>query len=140
MPSHLAVDTDYGVGSGARPYLHFFRRGDDDVEYHNHPWRVCVSFILAGGYREFKWNHKTGKVTERILRPGAFNILRREDFHRVELLDESVGCWTIFISVDRLAKSDGTDWGFMNIDTHEYTPWLEFVRRKSERIDASRDT
>ena len=130
MPRSLVMDSDYDVGKGVRPYLHFFKRGDDDEEVHNHPWRVSYSLILAHGYREFRWNPRTKLMEERLLLPGDINVLRHDDYHRVELIDPDKGCWTVFCSIDRLAKSDGKDWGFLNVTTGKYTPWGEFVSKK----------
>jgi hypothetical protein len=136
MPTKLKQESDYDVGKGMRPYLHFFNRGDGDQDFHNHPWRTSFSLILTGGYKEFRWNPKTKKVDERIFRPGDLNLLRRQDFHRVELLDQERGCWTIFVSVDRLAKSDGTDWDFLNIETGVLTPWGIHVKRNEQGADS----
>jgi hypothetical protein len=130
LPLGLKKDVDHGVGAGARPYLHYFFRGDGDKEFHNHPWRVSYSWILAGGYVEHKLNPKTREIEKRVFRPGAFNVIRREDYHWVELLDPKAGCWTLFLSVDRLQKSDGTDWGFLDIETGEYTPWGEYTKNR----------
>jgi hypothetical protein len=132
LPSSLVTDADYDVGKGMRPYLHFFKRGDEDQEVHNHPWRVCFSLILTGGYKEYRWNPEMKRLDERVFLPGSINLLRRKDYHRVELLDPKQGCWTLFLSIDRLAKSDGTDWGFLNVTTGKYTPWGEFVSRKGQ--------
>jgi len=126
LPRALKGKSDYGVSLGARPYLHHFFRGDDAAAYHNHPWRISYSLILTGGYVEFKLNPETKEVTRRVFKPGSFNVLRREDYHRVELLDEAAGCWTLFISVDRLAESDGTDWDFMDPETGVKIPWGEY--------------
>lgn len=133
LPGKLKNAGDAGVGAGARPYLHFFFSGDADGEFHNHPWRVSHSLILSGGYTEYKWNPKTQTVNRKVFEPGSINVLHRDDYHRVELLDPR-GCWTLFISVDRLAKSDGTDWGFLDVVTGEYTPWGEFTSQKSKDV------
>ncbi len=88
-------------------FVHEFMRGDSDREYHNHPWRFSVSFILAGGYREDRLVLKDGdyKVVTRTLRPGSINIIRSDDFHRVSLLDGKT-TWTLFIA----GKRTGEEW------------------------------
>ena len=137
IPTALRKPEDDDVGKGMRPYLHFFNRGDADKEFHNHPWRVSFSLILTGGYKEFRWNAKEKRVDERYFVPGSLNLLRREDYHRVELLDPEQGCWTLFCSVDRLQKSDGTDWGFLDTETGEYTPWGVHVKRRNSGGEAA---
>jgi hypothetical protein len=104
-------------------YLHHFLRGDDEEELHNHPWGTSVSFILAGGYREERRDGNA--VRTRIVRPGMVNIIRGDDFHKVELLDPVKGAWTIFISGTR-----AQDWGFWHPETSEYLSWREHVARR----------
>lgn len=134
LPRRLKSDADYGVGNGARPYLHYFFRSDGDRDFHNHPWRKSCSLILSGGYTEFRYNPKTRKIDERQFHPGSINIIERGDFHRVKLFDEQVGCWTLFVSIDRMQKSDGTDWGFLDTETGAYTTWADYKKttEKSE--------
>jgi hypothetical protein len=135
LPLGLKKESDHGVGPGARPYLHYFFRGDNYKEFHNHPWRISYSWILAGGYIEHKLNPKTKEIEKRVFRPGSFNVIRREDYHWVELLDHRVGCWTLFVSVDRLQESDGTDWDFLDVDTGEHTPWgIRTKRQKGTSV------
>lgn len=133
LPGKVMNEKDYGVGAGARPYLHFFFRGDGDRELHSHPWRVSYSLILVGGYIEYKWNPKTKVVEKKVYKPWSFNVLRHDDFHRVELLDKR-GCWTLFVSVDRLAKSDDKDWGFLDVATGKYMPWGEYKGTVTEDV------
>lgn len=77
-------------GKGIAIFLHRFHRGDDDQELHNHPWVWSVSFILAGGYREERrlrgWAKRFVHVRE--VRPWSFNVIRGDDFHRVDLYEE----------------------------------------------------
>lgn len=111
-------------------YLHHFFRGDDDVELHNHPWKYSMSLILTGGYIEERMNVLTQKkpVTRKMF-PGFLNFLRQEEFHRVTLLKD--GCWTLFASYFRVRKSDGQDWGFLDVDTGRYTAWGPFCERRT---------
>lgn len=101
--------------------LHQFVRGDEDLELHNHPWKWAFSIILAGGYREERM--VDGKVFTFKVRPGSINIIRDNDFHRVDLFEED--CWTLFITGPK-AQS----WGFMDRITREFTPWREFIAKK----------
>lgn len=133
LRTSLKRQNDYDVGSGLRPYLHFFGRGDLDEEYHNHPWRVCYSLILTGGYTEYRWDVGKRETIVRKYLPGDINVIRRDDFHRVELIDPARGCWTLFFSIDRLEPSNGKDWSFLNIETGELTPWGEFVSKREVR-------
>lgn len=124
-------------GLGARPYLHFFYRGDADREYHNHPWTVSYSWILTGGYEEERWDEENKRIVTRVFRPGSFNIIRRDDFHKVRLLQPNLGCWTLFLSVGRVRESDGKDWGFLDIETGKYTPWGEYQKAGTLPPDVS---
>jgi hypothetical protein len=104
-------------------FLHHFHRGDKDRELHNHPWDYSAGLILAGGYREER-RMPDNSVKEFILRPGMVNVVRANTFHRVDMLDENVGCWTLFFRQKRIQN-----WGFWNRETGKYTPWREFVLR-----------
>lgn len=103
-------DTSFAV------FIHFFHRGDEDRDQHNHPWDLSASLILSGGYREERGNDV------RIVRPGSINIIRGTDFHRVDLLEPSCGCWTLFVAGRR-----SQDWGFRDHVTGEFIPWRTYV-------------
>lgn len=104
---------------GGRVYLHFFHRGDADLELHNHPW-AGESLIMTGGYVE---ERRVGdEILTRWYRPGDRNILGPETFHRVDLLAPDEGCWTLFT-----ASAKVQSWGFWNRITNAFTPWREFV-------------
>jgi hypothetical protein len=93
-------------------FLHLFLVSDADPELHNHPWGTSISLILSGGYRE---ERRVGdKVIARVLRPGRFNVIRANDFHRIELLDSHV--WTLFF-----AGQKEQSWGFWNRYTRSFT-------------------
>lgn len=110
-------------------YLHFFYRGDEDEELHNHPWGTSLSLILTGGYEE---ERRDGEKTRfRVIRPGMFNLIRKDDFHRVTLLEPQKGAWTLFITGTR-----EQDWGFWHPETKTYISWQEHVRRREEANSA----
>jgi len=106
-------------------FVHFFHRSDMDIGtnglglLHNHPFRgTSISFILSGGYREER-RAADGSVYSKLVKPFTFNVLREGDFHRVDLLDEKKGCWTIFVVGSRKNRT----WGFWDRVTKEYIPF-----------------
>jgi hypothetical protein len=103
-------------------YIHCFHSSDDDYELHNHGWSRSISFILSGSYREERLI-KDKKIKIRTLKFGSFNYIKANDFHRVDLLTPKV--WTIFLSGAKIQ-----DWGFLDRETLEYTPWKEHVTKK----------
>lgn len=115
-------------------FIHFFHRGDDDRDPHNHPWDLSASLVLTGGYHE----ERMVTITEggarrvdwvsRIVRPWSINLIRGEDFHRVELLRPDEGCWTIFV-----AGRNVQDWGFKERHTGRFVPWQAYLMRKAWR-------
>lgn len=102
-------------------FIHHFHRGDKDRELHNHPWNYSLGVILAGGYSEER-RMPDGSVKTFMLNPGSINIIRANDFHRVDLLDKENGCWTLFFRWKRIQ-----DWGFWDRNTKVFTPWREFL-------------
>lgn len=112
-------------------FIHEFRRGDSDREYHNHPWYSSVSLILAGGYTEERLQIVDGeyKVVRRTFRPGMINVIRSDDFHRVALLDGKTA-WTLFIA----GRRTGDSWGFLDTEEKEFIPWQEHVRRRERNM------
>jgi hypothetical protein len=115
-------------------YLHYFIRSDSDRDPHNHPWRWARSVILLGGYEEKRaemddWNEYF--IVSRDVRPGNFNWFCRDDFHRVDLLEKNKGCWSLFLAGRRLQPSDGTDWGFLNMETGEVMPWGKHLEKNT---------
>lgn len=105
-----------------RCYLHYFFRGDEDREVHNHPFARSASLILVNGYQEFRWKPAKKAFDVRYMTPGKVNLIGRNDYHRVELFDGQ-GCWTLFVSLGRVMESNGHDWNFMNTATGEKIPW-----------------
>lgn len=89
-------------------YLHRFVREDSERWLHDHPWRLAVSVVLAGGYLEERWRWlcpQVGLVTE-VCCVTWGNILRGRDFHRI--IHVLPGTWTLFLH-GRRAK----EWGFV---------------------------
>lgn len=106
---------------GFAVFLHFFWRGDQDQDLHNHPWRTSFSIILAGGYREERFD-KTGSIVSTVKRPGDFNLIRDNDFHRVDLIHPSWGSWSLFVAGARTQE-----WGFKNRLSQAYVPWQVYL-------------
>ena len=100
-------------------FLHKFHRGDADRDQHNHPWDLSVAIVLAGGYRE-----ERGGET-RVVLPGTVNVIRGDDFHRVDLLDPAAGSWSLFVAG---RKTGG--WGFRDKATGAYIPQKDYLAAK----------
>lgn len=103
-------------------YLHKFHRSDDD-DVHSHPWEWSVAIILSGGYREQRLDRRTNTLRTRTMLPGFVNIIRGDDYHRVDLIGSE--SWSLFIAGPRASS-----WGFWNIETRTHVPWREFIARK----------
>lgn len=108
--------------SGNGYVLHHFHKGDEALELHNHPWDWCVSLILRGGYVEERATRENLTVKRHIYKPGSVNVLMKQHFHRVELLDPVNGCWTFFVYGP---KSQG--WGFLDRHTGQFTDWRTYI-------------
>ncbi len=100
-------------------FLHKFHRGDADREQHNHPWNLSVAIVLAGGYRE-----ERGDAVH-THRPGSVNVIRGNDFHRVDLLNPAAGSWSLFVAG---RKTRG--WGFRDKETGAFIPWKDYLAAK----------
>jgi hypothetical protein len=114
-------------------YLHKFLSSDEDVELHDHPWRLSGSLILTGGYLEQRRYNKGDNqlVLTHLLSPGSINIIKGSTFHRVDLIEDFA--WTLFVSGNKVR-----DWGFWHPKTKKYTPWKEFVEKKRhQQLDAA---
>jgi hypothetical protein len=96
-------------------FLHKFHRGDADRDQHNHPWDLSVAVVLAGGYRE-----ERGSETK-IFTPGMINVVRGDDFHRVDLLNPAMGSWSAFVAGRRTGG-----WGFKDAATGIVIPNKEY--------------
>jgi hypothetical protein len=97
-------------------FIHFFHRSDDDRGQHNHPWDRSVALILKGGYIE-----ERGDMV-RTMKPGMINVISKDDYHRVELLNPKKGSWSLFIA----GKNIGS-WGFRDEHTGQHVPWREYL-------------
>jgi hypothetical protein len=58
------------------------------------------------------------EIRQREYPPGAINIIRANDFHKVTLRDPSRGCWTLFFAWRHRTQ----DWGFWHPDTGVFVP------------------
>lgn len=118
--------------------LHRFLRSDADRELHNHMW-PGFSVILSGRYREEKmtqqWTPESvwSSLKTKVFRPGMFNSIGRDDFHRVDLLTPEV--WTLFF----YGRKVRDDWGFMDRDTLEYTAQEPFLMKRDGFIQKEID-
>lgn len=111
-------------------FLHHFHSSDMDYDsdgeggitylLHNHPFKWSVSFVLSGGYTEER-RDQYGLVYTRIVKPFTFNFISDKVFHRVQLLDEKKGAWTLFLTGSRKNKS----WGFWNRKTKVYKDYKD---------------
>ena len=108
-------------------FLHHFHRSDADRASHNHPWRWSISFILRGGYIEHRYSRITHQWTSRVVKPFSFNIIRADDFHRVDLLDPVNGCWSLFVAFKHKQAKRGSEWGFVDPDTNRFQGWREYL-------------
>jgi hypothetical protein len=105
-------------------------RSDDALQLHNHPWKWCLSLVLAGGYVEERraerrcachyprCDHQLYGIERRVVKPWRLNLVRAEDFHRIELRESD--CWSLVIAGRRVQ-----DWGFWSRITHRYISWRE---------------
>lgn len=102
-------------------YIHHFLSSDEDLELHDHPWLTSLSFILSGSYMEERREFDNTVSTKRY-QAGMFNLIKANDFHRVDLETPSV--WTLFLSGNR-----SESWGFWDRDTGKYTSWRRHVSK-----------
>lgn len=94
---------------GVSAYLHRFVASDIDEGPHDHPWRVAVAMVLAGGYTEERgYIHPTqgfvGKDRQR--KRWRINIIQGHDFHRIKSAKPET--WTLFIHTKK-----SKPWGFI---------------------------
>lgn len=120
------VDTengDYYPSAVERPwnlFLHHFHRGDDAGALHSHPWKWSLSLVLAGGYSE---ERRIGdSVERRLLLPFSFNVIRANDYHRIDLLGQ--GAWTLFLAGPHVEEDV---WYFWDRDTKLRSRWDKYV-------------
>lgn len=138
LRTHLTPDRDWWRKEleMKAAFLHFFFRSDADRELHNHPWDGAYSLILSGGYWEERWDPRTRTVVRKLFKPGMINRLSSDTFHRVQLVDEDAGCWTLFVA-GRKVLADG-EWGFMLPDGSGFeTANARYERMSSAHQEAS---
>ncbi len=114
------------MGEQPQFFLHRFHKSDQGRELHNHPY-TGTSLILAGGYIEERMTQLDAEGTAftdvesgtQTFLPGDINVLTLDDFHRTDLLDKRLGCWTLFVTGPRLKS-----WGFLNRNTLDFFPYM----------------
>lgn len=99
-------------------FLHKFHRGDADRDLHSHPWSLSVAIVLAGGYRE----EREDGIRE--FTPGSINVIRHDDFHRVDLLNPAMGSWSLFV-----AGAKTGSWGFKLRESGEFMDWKSYTSK-----------
>jgi hypothetical protein len=97
-------------------FLHYFHRSDHERELHNHPWSWAL--ILSGGYLEERHDD-----WPRCYFEGDTNKITERTFHRVTLLNEKAGTWTLFVAGARHGRS----WGFLQPDG-AVVPFREYAK------------
>jgi len=115
-----AQDSDDELDENFGVYLHYFFEGDQDVDLHNHPWSIMVSYILSGGYLEERLVND--KIVSIVRKPGRFNVLFNNTFHRVTLYGSHKPVWTLFLVCNRKTR-----WGFRDRKTQEYIDFAEYL-------------
>jgi hypothetical protein len=116
---------DYGSDFPLNVYVHRFHRSDDDGALHSHPWKWSVAIVLAGGYSE---ERRVGdRVVRREVLPLSINVIRGDDYHRVDLLEEDA--WSIFIAGPRWDT-----WYFWDRFTCARLDWRAFIDWKRGKI------
>jgi len=64
----------------------------------------------------------TGERTTRHMKPGRLNLLSGKTFHRISLVDEGHGAWTLFCS-----GLKNKDWGFLDTESGMVIPHKEYL-------------
>lgn len=109
-------------------FLHHFHRSDMDLGVdglgllHNHPFDWSFGFVLSGGYWEER-RQEDGTIVRKKVKPFTFNFLSKKHFHRVDLIDETEGAWTLFFTGSRKNNS----WGFWDRTTKQFIDWKKVV-------------
>jgi hypothetical protein len=119
-------------------FLHYFHASDKDRDddgsllFHNHPWGRAVSLILWGGYSEER-RQFDGSIKRQTFLPGHINIIKRDTFHRVDLLDK--GCWSLFLTGPRPKDQiGGSNWGFWNRNNKVYTDFAVMLKKLGKDV------
>lgn len=98
-------------------YIHRFVGPDPGDALHDHPWPLAISLVLTGGYVEWRGGPASvaaGAVKARAVRPGALNVIRGNDFHRVAKMLRG-NAFTLFAH-----RPHARAWGFLH--AAEWTP------------------
>lgn len=104
-------------------FLHHFHSSDLEVDenglgiLHSHPFTGSFSLVLVVGYSEEKLM-KDGSIQRRQIRPWTFNIITKNNFHRVDL--NKGEAWTLFFTGPRTKNGD---WFFWNRSSGELKHW-----------------
>ena len=101
-------------------FLYKFHRSDDAEQLHSHPWSWAVALVLSGGYLEERRSNSTGAVYRRLQLPWSINVIRADDYHRVDLLEDE--SWSLFIAGPKVAS-----WYFWDRAADAYADWRSFV-------------
>jgi hypothetical protein len=115
-------------------YVHRFHASDDASHLHSHPWKWSLSLVLSSGYVEERRTSiplRNGArvvhgVAARRVRPFAFNFIRQDDYHRVDLIGGRPALTLFLVG----PKTPDSSWYFWDRQTGEETPWREFVDSK----------
>jgi len=102
----------------ANLYLHHFHKSDQINQLHNHPWSWGLSLILLGGYVEEKMTGVHGIISTATKLPLCLNVVKNSDFHRVSLIDQKNGAWTLFLTGNR-----SSEWGFVDRFERKFIHW-----------------
>lgn len=104
-------------------WVHHFHSSDQGRDLHNHPFHFSLSFIFDGGYYEEYVKRGENRICARKKVAPCFNVIKNNVFHRVDLLNEEKGTWSIFFTGPR--KTTIPEWGFMNHETKEFQYFKE---------------
>ena len=99
-------------------FLHKFY-GDDEEDFHNHPWNYTTVVLMGGYYEEFLDGSKIWRGV------GHYRFCEARSLHRIEL-EKDVDCWTLFIP-----GKYKREWGF--VANNKWVQWEEYLyNRKKE--------
>lgn len=112
-------------------FLHRFLDSDSDRGIHDHPWD-SKSFIITGGYNEKRLilDGDKEKVITRDVRPGSFNKIGKDDFHRIILKDKTPA-WTFFYHGPRVKHWGFQYYNFLNNGTIEKTDFVPYIEKSN---------
>lgn len=112
-------------------YLHHFHRPDADDAPHNHPWKWSCSFVLSGGYIEFRANEDPEtsycKGWTRRIKPFRFNWISHSCYHLVKEL-KGKETWTLFLAGPRISS-----WGFLDFE-RGHIEWRQYLTEKGLKL------